>query len=145
MGPVSDIGYSANSLIWQHAGRGMLNVLVVADGTSGDVHPLLGISTVLASQGHAVTFFTNAVFADLVERCGLRFVPAGTAAEYHALQEYAAVNDALQLSKAVWKSLVNRVRPVFDLLASEAGDNTVIVAHPWALGPRLVQENMVCR
>ena len=38
------------------AGAGGLNVLVVAEGTSGDLHPLLGLSSVLANQGHSVTF-----------------------------------------------------------------------------------------
>jgi rhamnosyltransferase subunit B len=117
-----------------------LNILVVADGTSGDVHPLLGLSSVFASHGHSVTFFTNPVFAEVVERCGLRFVPTGTAEAYHALRARAAVTSALQLSKLVWKSLINSVRPVFDMLVSEADDNTVIVGHPWALGARLIQE-----
>src|SRR5258706_13984744 len=67
-------------------GGGILNILVVADGTAGDVHPLLGLSTVFASQGHSVSFFTNPVFADVVERCGLRFVPTGTAEDYRALR-----------------------------------------------------------
>jgi len=104
------------------------------------VHPLLGLSSIFASQGHSVTFFTNAVFADVVERCGLRFVPTGTAENYHALRHRAAVNDALQLSKLLWTSLLNSVRPVFDTLVSEADDNMVIAAHPWQLGARLVQE-----
>ena len=38
------------------------------------------------------------------------------------------------------ESLVDSVRPVFDTLVSEADDNTVIAAHPWVLGARLVQE-----
>jgi rhamnosyltransferase subunit B len=104
------------------------------------VHPLLGLSSVFASQGHSVTFFTNAVFADVVERCGLRFVPTGTAESYHALRHRAAGSDSLQLSKLLWKSLVSTVRPVFDTLVSEADDNTVIAAHPWQLAARLVQE-----
>lgn len=104
------------------------------------MHPLLGVSGVFASQGHAVTFFTNGVFAEVVERCGLRFVPTGTADAYYALRSLAAVTNALELSKSVWKSLINSVRPVFEMLVSEADDNTVIVAHPWALGARLIQE-----
>jgi rhamnosyltransferase subunit B len=117
-----------------------VNIFVVADGTAGDVHPLLGLSSVFAGQGHSVSFFTNPVFADVVERCGLRFVPTGTAEAYHALRAQAAVTNALQLSKLVWKSLINSVRPVFDTLASQADDNTVMVAHPWALAARLIQE-----
>jgi rhamnosyltransferase subunit B len=117
-----------------------MKALVVADGTSGDVNPLLGISSVLSSQGHSVTFFTNAVFADVVERCGLRFVPTGTADDYRAFRDRIRVDDAPQLSKSIWKSLVNSVRSTFDMLVSEADHNTVIAAHPWALGARLVQE-----
>jgi len=122
------------------AGAGGLNVLVVAEGTSGDLHPLLGLSSVLANQGHSVTFLTNAVFAHTVEQCGFRFVPTGTAEHYHALRHRASASNALELRKLCWKSLVDSVRPVFDTLVSEADDNTVIAAHPWVLGARLVQE-----
>jgi rhamnosyltransferase subunit B len=104
------------------------------------VHPLLGLSGIFASQGHSVTFFTNGVFADVVERCGLRFVPTGTAEAHHALRARAAATNALELSKSVWKSLINSVRPVFEMLVSEADGNTVIVAHPWALAARFIQE-----
>ncbi|HYZ83112.1 MAG TPA: hypothetical protein VE621_01840, partial [Bryobacteraceae bacterium] len=104
------------------------------------MHPLVGLSRVFASEGHSVTFFTTAVFADVVERCGLRFVPTATAEEYHAVRARAAAANGLELSKSVWKSLINHVRPVFDRLVSEADENTVIVAHPWALAARLMQE-----
>jgi rhamnosyltransferase subunit B len=117
-----------------------LNILVVAQGTPGDVHPLLGLSGVFANQGHTVTFLANPVFADVVERCGFRFVPTGTAEHYHDLRDRAAVSNAFQLSKLLWKSLVNSVRPVFDTLVSQADGNTLIAAHPWVLGARLVQE-----
>ena len=119
---------------------GILNILVVAEGTAGDINPLLGLSSVFASKGHSVSFLANAVFADVVEGCGFRFVPTGTAESYRALRDRAAGNNALQLSKLLWKSLMDSVRPVFDVLASEVEDNTVIAAHPWVLGARLVQE-----
>ncbi|HTF71181.1 MAG TPA: nucleotide disphospho-sugar-binding domain-containing protein [Edaphobacter sp.] len=119
---------------------GILNILFVAEGTAGDVNPLLGLSSVFASQGHSVSFLANAVFADVVEGCGLRFVPTGTAESYRALRDRAAGSNALQLSKLLWKSLIDSVRPVFDALVSEVDDNTVIAAHPWVLGARLVQE-----
>lgn len=104
------------------------------------MYPLLGLGTVFAGQGHSVTFLTNSAFADVVERCGLRFVPTGRAEDHHALRTRAAATTQFELSKILWKSLINSVRPVFDMLVSEADDRTVIVAHPWALAARLIQE-----
>jgi rhamnosyltransferase subunit B len=83
---------------------------------------------------------TNSAFADVVERCGLSFMPIGRAEDHHALRARAAEITQLELSKLLWKSLIDSVRPVFDILASEVDDDTVIVAHPWALAARLLQE-----
>jgi rhamnosyltransferase subunit B len=117
-----------------------MNIFLVANGTAGDLHPLIGVGSVLASEGHAVTFFTNDVFADVVERCGLRFVSTGTAKEYYALRERASDKDAARLARSLWQSLIDSIRPSFDLLVSKADANTVIAAHPWAMAARLVQE-----
>jgi rhamnosyltransferase subunit B len=53
-------------------------IIVVAVGTAGDVHPLLGLSRTFANRGHKVSFCTNPVFAASVERCGFRLLPLGT-------------------------------------------------------------------
>jgi rhamnosyltransferase subunit B len=42
--------------------------------------------------------------------------------------------------KALWKAVVGRIRPLFDLLRAEADDETILAAHPWAFGARLLQE-----
>ena len=51
-----------------------LHVLLVALGSSGDVHPFIGLGRELRRRGHDVTLAAAGWFRDVVERAGLRFV-----------------------------------------------------------------------
>jgi rhamnosyltransferase subunit B len=51
--------------------------IVVALGTTGDVHPFLGIAAALQERGHAVTFLANERFEEIASRVGVAFHPAG--------------------------------------------------------------------
>lgn len=117
-----------------------MHIIVIAIGTAGDVHPLLGLSSAFVKQGHRVSFCTSPAFAESVERCGLRLIPAGTVEDYRA-----AVNDPNMWNprrslKALWQAVAARIRPMYELLEAEIGDDTVIAAHPWAFSARLLNE-----
>jgi rhamnosyltransferase subunit B len=121
-------------------GEGILHIIVIAVGSSGDVHPLLGLSRVFLRQGHRVSFCTSPAFADIVQRCGLRFLPFGTADEYYAAINNPALWNPRTSLKTLWKAVAVRIRPLFDLLHAEAGNDTIMAAHPWAFGARLLHE-----
>lgn len=117
-----------------------MHIIVIAVGSSGDVHPLLGLSRTFAKRGHRVSFCTSPAFAGVVERCGLRFLPFGTAEEYYAAINNPALWNPRTSLKTLWKAVAVRIRPLFDLLETEADDDTIMAAHPWAFGARLLQE-----
>lgn len=117
-----------------------MHIIIIAVGSSGDVHPLLGLGRTFARQGHRVSFCTSPAFANVVERCGLRFLPFGTSEEYYAAINNPALWNPRTSLKTLWKSVVVRIRPLFDLLLAEADSDTVMAAHPWAFGARLLHE-----
>lgn len=117
-----------------------MHIIVIAVGTSGDVHPLLGISRTFARMGHRITFCTSPAFVPAVERCGFRFLPFGTAQDYYAAVNNPALWNPRTSLRTLWKSVAVRIRPLFDLLEAEAGQDTVMAAHPWAFGARLLHE-----
>jgi rhamnosyltransferase subunit B len=117
-----------------------LHIIVIAVGSSGDVHPLLGLGRTFARHGHRVSFCTSPAFAGLVERCGLRFLPFGTAEEYYAAINNPALWNPRTSLKTLWKAVAVRIRPLFDLLHTEADGDTILAAHPWAFGARLLHE-----
>src|SRR5215831_1008568 len=55
-----------------------LNVLLPTIGSAGDVHPMIGLGLELQARGHRATILTNAWFQELIEKCGLGFLPVGT-------------------------------------------------------------------
>ncbi|NYF79595.1 glycosyltransferase [Granulicella arctica] len=117
-----------------------MHIIVVALGSVGDVHPLLGLSRTFARHGHKVTFCANSIFADAAERCGLRHLPMGTVEEYYADINNPAMWNPRSSLKELWQPLSTRIRPMYDLLLKEIDEDTVIAAHPWAIGARLLQE-----
>ncbi len=117
-----------------------MHIIVIAVGSSGDVHPLLGLGRAFAKQGHRVSFCTSPAFVEVVERCGLRFLPFGTKEEYFAAIHNPALWNPRTSLKTLWKAVSVRIRPLYDLLYAEVDNDTVMVAHPWAFGARLLHE-----
>jgi rhamnosyltransferase subunit B len=102
--------------------------------------PSLGVSRTFANRGHKVSFCPNPVFAALVERCGFRFLPLGTVEEYRSAVDNPDLWNSRTSLKVLWAGVAKTMRPLFDLMCNEAGDDTVIAGHPWAFGARFFQE-----
>lgn len=117
-----------------------MHIIIIAVGSSGDVHPLLGLGRTCAKHGHRVSFCTSPAFAGVVERCGLRFLPFGTEEEYYAAINNPALWNPRTSLKTLWKAVAVRIRPLYDLLHAEVDNDTIMAAHPWAFGARLLQE-----
>ena len=67
-----------------------MHFLLMPQGSSGDVNPLLGIGRELARRGHEVTVATCGYFAETVQRAGLRFVEQGTKEQYLTMKPPAS-------------------------------------------------------
>jgi UDP:flavonoid glycosyltransferase YjiC (YdhE family) len=66
-----------------------MRVLLVADGSRGDVQPMRVLASALAVEGHSITFAAPPGMRGMVEAAGLRFVPLAHDAEA-MIQELSA-------------------------------------------------------
>jgi UDP:flavonoid glycosyltransferase YjiC (YdhE family) len=120
-----------------------MHALVIAIGSHGDVHPMIGIARALRERGHRVTFAASGYFEDLVRRAGFEdFVSLGTAEEFekqlgnpdlwHPMRAFKAVflDNVYPATRAMYDAIVERYVP----------GETIVVAHTLALGGRLAQE-----
>jgi rhamnosyltransferase subunit B len=64
-----------------------MRVLIFPMGSSGDVHPFIGVGKALQARGHEVFIITSGYFEDLVKRAGLGFRPVGTAEDFQRVQD----------------------------------------------------------
>ena len=64
----------------------MANVLLVTQGTGGDLHPFIGIGRALLARGHRVTLITHERLAGDVGRAGLDFAPLDSAERVEQLK-----------------------------------------------------------
>jgi rhamnosyltransferase subunit B len=117
-----------------------LRIIVIAIGTAGDVYPLLGLSRTFTNHGHKVSFCTSPVFASVVARHGLRFLPLGTEEQYRSTVDDPKLWKARTSLKVLWAGVAQTMLPLFELMCAEADSDTIIAGHPWAFGARFFQE-----
>src|SRR5208337_4386644 len=55
-----------------------LRILLPTIGSSGDVHPVIGLGRALRARGHSVTVATNEIFSGQIRENGLDFIALGT-------------------------------------------------------------------
>jgi len=123
------------------------HALLVALGSSGDVHPFIGLGRELRRRGHEVTLAAAGWFREVVERAGLGFVDPlpsidfvteiADPALWRPTRGARLVIDvfARPLLEPVW-------RLVTETLAADtaAGRRTVVAASTLALGARVARE-----
>ena len=126
-----------------------LHAVLVALGSSGDVHPFIGVGRELARRGHTVTLVAAGWFRDVVERVGLRFVdplPDMDFAEnirderlWHPLHGARLVLEMLgrQLLEPIYR-IVERT----SFADRAAGRRTVVTASTLAFGARVARERL---
>ncbi len=119
-----------------------MNIVLVNDGTSGDMHPFFAIGRELAQRGHGIVVCTNDVYRAPVERLGFRFVSTGTEQEYEANTSNPEMWSSSKARVTAWKEIVvPRLRPLHDLLERQVqGDTLIICGLLTAAFARAVQE-----
>jgi rhamnosyltransferase subunit B len=124
-----------------------LNVLLVAIGSHGDVHPFVGLGLALRARGHHVEILAQGAFESLVTGAGFPFIPFGTADEYRQM----ALNPDLWHPVRGFKLIVEfgvlpTIQPIYDAVADfwarHPHDETVVVASCLAFGARIAQEKL---
>lgn len=125
----------------EHTGFPM-NILTVAVGSYGDVLPLVGLGRELRSRGHAITFFTNGHFANLVHQAGLEFVPMGSAEEYEAIANHPDLWHPHKGWRVIMKRMMSGpLQEAYPLLCSHiVPGKTILISSTLGFVARLVQE-----
>jgi UDP:flavonoid glycosyltransferase YjiC (YdhE family) len=126
--------------------RNSLNVVVVALGSAGDVHPMVGLGLALRRRGHGVLFVGPMVFKLLAERVGLEFAGLGSEEDYYETLRDPDLWHPLRSFPLVAKKLIlPAMRPVYELIAARRERDpgrTVVTAPGTAVGARIAQEKL---
>ena len=105
-----------------------MKIVLVNDGTSGDMYPFFAVGRELAQRGHAIVVCSNDVYRAPVERLGFGFVSTGTEQEYEANTSNPDMWSSSKARVTAWKEIVvPRLRPLHDLLERQLEGQTLIV------------------
>jgi len=121
-----------------------MKVLCVTIGSSGDVHPFVGIGIELARRGHDVTVVTNGHFQSLIESAGLKFIELGKAEFYReGLKNPELWHRTKGFKRVLEWGVLPFVRPTYEIIAREsAGVPTLVIGSSLAMGTRVAQEKL---
>ena len=110
-------------------------------GSSGDVHPYVGLGRALRARGYDVTLLTAEPFRTVVERAGIEFVPTHSGEDFERLAAHPdlwhprrGLKLILSLSgealKSDYERLADRVRP----------GQSMLVGHPLSFAARVYED-----
>jgi rhamnosyltransferase subunit B len=118
-----------------------LRILLAAIGSSGDVHPVIGLGRALKARGHAVTLMTNQLFSGQIRESGLEFEMLGTREQAEALMGDPRLWDPRRgFESIVEGALLPLIRPLYELIRERRDGATVVAATTLCLGARVAQE-----
>ena len=123
-----------------------MKAILLPAGSHGDVHPFVGVGVALAERGHDVTLATCGLFADLSERCGLKFHEVGTAERFLELSQHPDLwhprkAAALIAREAILPGMRMQYDAIEELTASNS-EPTVVVGSALGFGGRLAHDNL---
>lgn len=126
-----------------------MHAVLVALGSSGDVHPFIGLGRELARRGHAVTLVAAGWFREVVERAGLEFLDPLPELDFTASIRDERLWHPLHGARLVL-DLLSRplLEPVYRIIErarsadQAAGRRTVVAASTLAFGARVARERL---
>jgi rhamnosyltransferase subunit B len=120
-----------------------LRILLPTIGSSGDVHPVIGLGQALKARGHLVTVVTNELFSDQIRASGLEFVPMGTKAEAERIINDPRLWDLRKgFGCIVEGAILPNIRRLYEIISERRGPSTVVAATTLCLGARLAQDRL---
>ena len=125
------------------------HLILVALGSSGDVHPFLGLGRELRRRGHRVTLVAAGWFRDVATRAGLDFVDPLPELDFVASIQDERIWHPLRGTPVILELFVRPLlEPVYRVIEralatdAAAGRKTVVVASTLAFGARVAQEHL---
>jgi UDP:flavonoid glycosyltransferase YjiC (YdhE family) len=110
-------------------------------GSSGDVHPFIGIGRALRARGHDVVVLTAGAFEQVVTRAGLGFRETVSAELFDRLSKHPDLWNSVRGLRLVLDSVASYLQLGYERVAEvyEPG-RTVLVGHALSFGTRLCEE-----
>jgi UDP:flavonoid glycosyltransferase YjiC (YdhE family) len=110
-------------------------------GSSGDVHPFIGIGRALKSRGHEVIISTAGPFGDIVRRAGLTFDETVSIEEYDAVSRHPDIWHPRRGLQLVLSSIVSKLRLGYEHLERlHQPGRTIFVGHSLSFPTRVFEE-----
>jgi rhamnosyltransferase subunit B len=120
-----------------------LHILLATIGSSGDVHPVIGLGRALRSRGHRVTVATNDYFCEEIGENGLEFLPLGTRAEAEALMGDPRLwHPRKGFGSIVERAILPNISRLYRMIEGQRGPGLVVAATTLCLGARIAQEKL---
>jgi len=110
-------------------------------GSSGDVHPFVGLGRALAGRGHDVVIVTAGSFEHVVRKAGLGFHATVSAEEFDAVSKHPDLWHPRRGLQLVMRSVADKLQFAYEGLKEvyEPG-RTVLVGHGLSFATRLFEE-----
>lgn len=121
-----------------------MKILAIAVGSSGDVHPIVGLSQALVTRGHDVTVMSAGYFRPLVERVGLNFLEFGTVEQFHKLighpDLWHAGRGFFYLARRV---MLGGMRRQYEIISEHiVPGQSLVLASPISFGARVARDKL---
>ena len=123
-------------------GGELRHVILCAIGSSGDVHPFVGLGRALRQRGYRVTLITNGYFRTLVEQAGLEFVDPLPQVDFREMIRNPLIWHPLRGPRTIIDLAVRPLlEPVYrSILAHHTPGHTLVCGSSLAFGARVAQE-----
>jgi len=123
-------------------GTALRHVLLCVIGSSGDVHPFVGLGRSLRRRGYRVTVITAGYFRRLVEQAGLEFVDPLPEVDFRDMIRDPRIWHPLHgTSRIIDLAMRPLLEPVYrSVLAHQTPGHTLVCGSTLAFGARVAQE-----
>jgi UDP:flavonoid glycosyltransferase YjiC (YdhE family) len=121
-----------------------MHVILVTVGSSGDVHPFVGLGIALRKRGHRVTLVTGGYFEQLARDAGLEFVDFAPEIDYRELINDPRIWNRFRGFQVVMQQgVIPALRSTYQAIAERyVLGETVVAASSLALGAVVAREKL---
>ncbi len=105
----------------------MLNIVIYAMGTGGDIDPMVALGVELKRRGYNIAFLTNDYFKARVLAAGFEFVSVGTLEQYHQGNSESAWESRNHVDNFEFYH-APAFEPAFEYIKSVSGKNTLLLS-----------------
>jgi rhamnosyltransferase subunit B len=121
-----------------------LNILLATIGSSGDVHPFVGLGMALRRRGHRVTLLTSSYFENLVRGAGLEFHDPNPTFDFLGpLRDARLWHPVYGFGFVMRNAVVPGLRPLYQAITERyVPGETIVVASSLAFAARIAHDRL---